>query len=121
METVVFSVSRNVDVRASCRFEAEAKASRRREDCDSMYCNESVALDSRAVNRLCIDLKKDSCVAGGVEVGIVEVVVDEEADEAIGETDGETGEYDAEADVGRTVAEEAVNGFDTTNVLLDEC
>jgi len=37
---------------------------------------------------LCIDLKKDSCVAGGVEVGIEDVVINDEADEAIGETAG---------------------------------
>lgn len=64
-------------VRESCRFEAEAKASRRREDWDSMYWRERVALASRAVRRFWMERKKDSCVAGGVEVEMVE---DEVAD-----------------------------------------
>jgi len=70
---------------------------------------------------LCIDLKKDSCVAGGVEVGVVEVVVDGEGDEAIGETAGATEEYDTETGAGRIIEEEVVNGFDTDNVLLEDC
>jgi hypothetical protein len=40
-------------------------------DCSSMYCKERVLLASRYSNRLCIDLKNDSCVVGEAELGWV--------------------------------------------------
>jgi hypothetical protein len=41
-----------------------------------------VALDSREVSRFATDLKKDSCVAGGVEeLGAMELVVDDDEDD----------------------------------------
>ena len=66
-----------------------------------MYCNESVALTSRACSLLCIDWKKDSCVAGVAAVAIedceedvtvtFEWKVDEGlADEAMGELEGDS-------------------------------
>jgi hypothetical protein len=40
-------------------------------DCSSMYCNESVLLDSSCCSRLWIDLKKDSWVVGLAGCGCV--------------------------------------------------
>jgi len=69
-----------------------------------------------------MDLKKDSCVAGGVEVGMMEVVVDDdEGEEAIEEAAGESDEEDAEAGAAITIDEEVVDGFDTSDVLFDHC
>ena len=86
-----------------------------------MYCSESVALDSRAVSRLCIDLKNDSWVAGGVEVGMTEVIVDDEEDEAIGETVAETEEEDVEFEAVTTVDKELADALGIIDMLFDDC
>lgn len=111
-------------MRASWRLEAEAKASRRREDCDSMYWRDRVALDSREVRRLWMDLKKDSWVAGGVEVGGL-LEVDEEVEEAedkgvdaIGETDRGV-EDDGFDDDGTAVDDELEEDFAAIDVVFE--
>lgn len=111
-------------MRASWRLEAEAKASRRREDCDSMYWRERVALDSSEVRRLWMDLKKDSWVAGGVEVGGVEEVDDEVVEEedkgvdAIGET-ARGVEDDGLDDGGTAVEDELEDDFAAVDVVFE--